>query len=107
MPSPTSLRPRAFNRCEDGAPRSQPSRQAAAAARCGDIVTGAAVPEERRPLPCSLGDASLEGVSSIREQMMTKLKMIGAIGALLLGTSTLVLAQTNSTGTNSTGTGSG
>ena len=34
---------------------------------------------------------------------MTKLKTIGAIGALLLGTTSLALAQTNST----TGTGSG
>jgi hypothetical protein len=37
---------------------------------------------------------------------MTKLKTIGAIGALLLGTSTLALAQTNST-TGAGGTNSG
>jgi hypothetical protein len=43
---------------------------------------------------------------TIREYAMTKLKTIGAIGALLLGTTSLALAQTNST-TGTGGTGSG
>jgi hypothetical protein len=38
---------------------------------------------------------------------MTKLKTIGAIGALLLGTSTLALAQTSSTTNSGSGTNSG
>src|SRR4051812_29938213 len=44
---------------------------------------------------------SLEGVSTTRERTMTKLKTIGVIGALLLGTSTLALAQTNAPTTGS------
>src|ERR1700716_3002637 len=74
---------------------------------CGEVVCAGRRPEGYRTAARWLGDLPSEGHSEPHGSLrMTKLKTIGAIGALLLGTSTLALAQTNST-TDAGGTNSG